>query len=298
MLADPRARDAVARFHEQWLRFEKFVGLDKDRTLYPQWTDDTGSALRSLTAQYVDDVFWNGGNLNAFLTDAHGFVTDATAWVYGVPAPGSTTGVRVPLDPAQRSGVLTQPGLLAAFGHQTVSAPILRGVFVRERLLCLDNGTPPPGTPTATPPPTIAAKTTRERIAQQHAAQAQCTSCHLGIDGIGFGFEHYDATGAWRTTENGEPIDATGEVMGADDATNGKFDGAIELGKKLAGSRQVQTCVASEWTRYALGLDRSEISETAVAPIAQAFVDGKLEFRTLLAAIVKSEAFRMRVRLP
>jgi hypothetical protein len=298
MLEDPRAHDAVARFHEQWLHFEKLAELDKDRALYPQWTDTAASDLRSLTARYVDDVFWNGGNLTALLTDTHGFVTDSTAWMYGVPVPGSTTGKRVELDPAQRSGILTQPGLLAAFGHQTVSAPILRGVFVRERLLCLPNGTPPPGTPTATPPATSTAKTTRQRIAQQHTAQTACYGCHHAIDGIGFAFEHYDAAGAWRNTENGEPIDASGEIFGADDTTNGKFTGAIELGKKLAESRQVHSCVATEWTRYALGLDRDEINDAMVAPITAAFVEGKLDFRKLLAAIVKSEAFRLRVRLP
>jgi hypothetical protein len=206
--------------------------------------------------------------------------------------------VRVDLDPAQRAGILTQPGLLAAFGHQTVSAPILRGVFVRERLLCLPNGTPPPGTPTATPPPTSTAKTTRQRIAEQHTAQTKCYGCHHAIDGIGFAFEHYDTTGAWRVSENGEPIDASGEVIGADNATNGTFNGAIELGKKLADSGQVQSCVATEWTRYALGLDREEINEAMVGPITAAFVDGGLDFRKLLAAIVKSEAFRLRVRLP
>ena len=298
MLEDPRTHEAVARFHEQWLRFDKFQGLAKDVAVFPKWNDATGGALRDATARYVDYVFWTGGNLRTFLTDDHGYVTDALAWIYGVAAPGSATPKLMELDGTQRSGVITQPGLMAAFAHQTVDAPILRGVFVRERLMCLGNGTPPPGTPTDTPPPSVDAKTTRQRIEKIHVSKEPCISCHQAIDGVGFGFEHYDAVGAWRTIDNGEPVDATGSLVSMDDGSDGPFDGAIELGKKLAASSKVQKCVATQWARYALGLDKNEINLAMANPIATSFIDAKLDFRQLLVAIIKSDAFRLRVRLP
>jgi hypothetical protein len=296
LLQDSRAHDAVARFHEQWLRFDKFDGLTKDSTLYPRWNDALANRLRAATAKYVDYAFWAGGNLNAFLTDDHAFATDALAWIYGIPSPGTSTLTLVTLDPSQRSGVLTQPGLMAAFAHPTVDAPILRGVFVRDRLLCLENGTPPPGTPMDTPPPSANAQTTRQRVEQLHADRSPCSGCHTLIDGVGFGFEHYDAVGAWRTTDSGQPVDATGDLVGSGAATDGSFDGAIQLGKKLAASGRVADCVAEEWTRYALGLDRSEINDAMTGSVKDAFSTANLDFRALLAAVVKSDAFRIRVR--
>ena len=36
------------------------------------------------------------------------------------------------------------------------------------------------------------------------------------LDPIGFGFENYDGVGLWRDTDNGLPIDASGDVPDTD----------------------------------------------------------------------------------
>lgn len=297
MLLDPKAKEAVARFHEQWLRLDKLDGIDKDRSLFPGWNEGLAAALKDETIRYVDRLFWSA-DLPTLLTDRHGFVSDASAEIYGVAPPQSASPVWTALDPAQRAGVLTQPGLMAAFAHETADAPILRGVFVRDRLLCLNNGSPPPNAPVDPPPPTGNAVTTRQRIELLHAAQPNCIGCHEGIDGVGFTFGHYDAIGAWRTMDSGQPVDARGTLSGSGAATDGPVADAIELSQKLAASRVVSDCVAEQWTRYALGLDRGEINVPMVRPIRQAFVDSRLDLRKLLVAIVSSEAFRLRVRNP
>ena len=40
------------------------------------------------------------------------------------------------------------------------------------------------------------------------------------MDPIGYGFEHYDAFGRWRATENGYPIDSSATM-----ATSSRTDG-------------------------------------------------------------------------
>ena len=55
------------------------------------------------------------------------------------------------------------------------------------------------------------ASTTRQKF-EQHLNTPVCGACHKTIDGIGFGFENYDAVGAYRTEENGIPVDASGEI--------------------------------------------------------------------------------------
>ena len=42
------------------------------------------------------------------------------------------------------------------------------------------------------------------------------------MDPIGFGFEHYDPLGLWRATDEGQPVDATGQITDSKDA-NGRY---------------------------------------------------------------------------
>ncbi len=55
------------------------------------------------------------------------------------------------VDPTQRSGILTNAGLMAGFAHDTSDSPVLRGVWVLDRFLC--NVPPPPPANINTTPP-------------------------------------------------------------------------------------------------------------------------------------------------
>jgi hypothetical protein len=134
--------------------------------------------------------------------------------------------------------------------------------------------------------------TTRDRIAMTHE-QGSCAGCHHTIDGYGFGFSHYDAIGRWRETDNGLPVNARGWVAGTQDV-NGDFDGAVELGQRLAKSATLQSCVASQWYRYALGLGAADVDNCALAPVTAAFTGSSAELQQLMIATVTSDAFRHR----
>ena len=200
------------------------------------------------------------------------------------------------VDPTQRSGVLTQAGLMAGFAHETADAPVLRGVFVLSRLLC-DAPKPPPAgiSPLKGGGPTDQPMTTRQRLELTHVNEA-CASCHDAIDGIGFAFGNYDAIGAWRTTDNGLPVDATGKLTGTRDV-DGTFEGAVELGELLAESEQVQSCFARQWYRYALGAADKEIDACALRSTVERFRDSGNDLRELLIALVSSDAFRRRTNI-
>jgi len=73
------------------------------------------------------------------------------------------------------------------------------------------------------------------------------------MDPIGFGFEGFDASGAFRTTDSGQPIDTSGSIVGSDVA--GTFNGPSELGAKLATSDEALACAATQWFRFAFGRD-------------------------------------------
>lgn len=294
LLADPRARPAVLGFHRAWLRFSKMDDLSKDAALFPTFTASTAAALRDSADRYVEWVFFEDGKLDTLLTDSHAWVNDELAPIYGVPAPQSSELTRVSVDPEQRSGILTHAGLMAGFAHQTADSPVLRGVWVLDRLLCSEPPPPPKGVNTTLPAPsTNEPMTTRDRFATQHE-QGSCAGCHHIIDGIGFGFEAYDAIGAYRTKENGLPVDSSGWFSPGQGDLSGTFEGAVDLGKKLAASTTVHTCVTASWMRYALGVDHTGISESGVKPVVEAFEASGLDMRELVVALTKSDAFRTR----
>src|SRR4029079_7916190 len=94
--------------------------------------------------------------------------------------------------------------------HADRTSPVLRGKWVMEVLL----GTPPPPPPPDVPhlEATSAAgegrlRTVRERM-EEHRKNPACASCHKMIDPIGLALDNFDATVAWRTKDNGAPVDA------------------------------------------------------------------------------------------
>jgi hypothetical protein len=207
-----------------------------------------------------------------------------------VPA-NTTTPVRVSLDPKQRAGLLTDPTLLSTLAKPNETAPVLRGLFVREHLLC-QPVSPPPPTVDQTPPPVDPNKTTRERWAAL-LAPAGCASCHNLMNPIGFGFESYDAVGRFRSTENGKPIDASGELVGTA-SSDGTFDGAVELAGRLSGSEELASCLSAQWFTYAAGRANGDDDACALRDVVTRFAGSGFKLRELLLAIVTDASFTTR----
>jgi hypothetical protein len=285
MLDDERARQTVADFHEQWLGMAQFAGL----TRVVPGTDVTNGLNASWAgslAQFVQNVFWDeGGNVSSLLSSPTVFVDAPLAALYGVE-PGS-------YQDEHRAGILTQPGLMSLLAHAEQSAPVQRGKFVREQLLCHQLPPPPPDVDTTPPDPDVNA-TTRERF-RQHSADARCASCHRLLDNVGFGFEAFDHLGRFRSEENGIPIDATGLVVDTGDpALEGAFDGAVELTGRLASSPQVEACLATQWFRYTMGRAEQQADGCSLEQVKAQFANTGGDFRQLLVSLATTDAFRFR----
>jgi hypothetical protein len=244
---------------------------------------------------FLDKTFWGSGSFADLFTSTSGFVTDATAPLYGVPAPGSADPVEVALPASERAGVLTQPGMLTSTSHGISHSAILRGVVVMKSILCMDVGAPPPGVSGLNPDPTPGTRlTAREQVEKTHAIP-ECLGCHNTIDGLGFTFENYDALGRYRTHDDGLPVDPSGRVQGTLDS-NGPVHNAIDLSQRLSHSAQVQDCLAAHWFRFGTGHNESGDGETCeVAQLGHALRASHGDMRAVLRALVTSPAFRSRV---
>jgi hypothetical protein len=196
----------------------------------------------------------------------------------------------VMLDASRRAGILTQAAFLTKWSHGDQTSPVHRGKLVRLNLLCGFIGSPPPNVNTSPPPPTPATST-RERFAQ-HESDPVCASCHVLMDPIGLGLEHFDSIGAYRTADGLGTVDATGKLVGAGPDLDGAFDGAIELANRLANSTEVNNCVANQWFRFSLGRIESVNDACSLQGLHEAFRSSGGNIRELLARIVLSPSFR------
>lgn len=181
--------------------------------------------------------------------------------------------------------------LLSVLAKPDQSSPVHRGKFVRERLLC-QTLPPPPNDVEIVPPEVEPGVTTRERF-RQHREDLACAGCHKMMDPIGLGFEHYDAIGLWRDTDQGLPVDATGEIVASRDA-DGPFDGAVELAHKLAASDEVRQCVVTQWFRFGYGRAEQDDDQCTLAQLNQAFAGAGYNIKALLVALTQTDAFRYR----
>jgi hypothetical protein len=165
-------------------------------------------------------------------------------------------------------------------------------VTVIKSLLCVDLPDPPDNVNNTLPVPSKTA-TTRERFAE-HRNNPACAGCHDLIDGVGMGFEAYDGIGAFRATESGKPVDATGNVALGGPELRGPFNGAVELARKLAASPDVHLCMSRQWMRYALGRMETDADGCSLRGALDALSGSQLNVRELVAAIAASDAFRYR----
>ena len=290
MLADPRLADGIDNFSRFWLELDDVDKIILDEATYPTFDAALRQELKDEAAAFARRQV-QGGTLSDLLTDPSADLTPAMAALYGAPV-GQTV-----LPEGERSGILTRAAFLSSRAHAVHPSPVLRGVFVLDRLLCSPPAPPPPGVSTEVPDSAAGPPTTNRDRYDVHSDRAECAGCHEPIDGIGFGFEHYDSLGAWRDEDGGLPVDATGWFLTGDlaDAT---FDGAVEASALLAGSRTVSDCVAESWARYALGRSLQEGDEASMFSLQGQFADADGRFVDLMLAIVESEAFRSQVVTP
>jgi hypothetical protein len=144
-------------------------------------------------------------------------------------------------------------------------------------------------------PPADPQATTRERLTLHRSAPA-CAACHALLDPIGLTFEHFDGVGLWRDAEAGKPVDATGELVGTDDA-DGKLDGALELAAKLSQSEQVRRCVAKQWFRFGYGRSEADVDQCTLRRLADTLASGG-NWQALVLELTLTDAFRYRTLQP
>ena len=246
------------------------------------------------SARFVEDVTFDGtGTFRALLTESSTWLNQPLAELYGVPGVTGPQFRKVALDPTQRGGLFTQAAFLRTGSHAASTSPVHRGLSVLRKLLCYDPPDPPPGIVVVPPPDPSLYPTMRERLTSATQGPV-CQGCHHDINPIGFAFEHYDAVGRWRDTENGQTIDSSGELYRTD--AQGRFGDALELMQRIADSNDGQACFIEHWLERAYRRGADPADACTQSRLLQAFDGSDGNLVELMVALAKTDKFRFRLK--
>lgn len=230
--------------------------------------------------------------------------------------------VEQPMKVENRAGILTHPAWLTAYSHNAATDPILRGIWVREKLL---------GGFIRDVPITVDAKvpedphgTLRERFAVTE--ERQCWMCHVKVNPLGYTFESYDDFGRFRTHEQIEypenildtkkvtakdsngiwqdfnmPVYKTKEVnpLGylegtGDEALDGEVKDVTDMMTRLAKSDRVRQVFIRNVFRYFLGRNETLSDSATLIEADRVYVESGGSFQELMVSILTSDSFIYR----
>ncbi|HLK68615.1 MAG TPA: DUF1592 domain-containing protein [Bryobacteraceae bacterium] len=198
LLNDPRSRRFIDAFTDYWLDLRKIDDSSPSTTLYNDYELDDPLKLAAVeeTRLFVHEMFNRNLPARTIVDSDFTFLNERLAKHYGIPGVNGVAmrKVTLPKD-SVRGGIMTQASVLKVTANGTTTSPVLRGVWIMERILGFHTA-PPAGVP-ALEPDIRGAVTIRQQL-DRHRADPTCASCHRKIDPPGFALESFDVMGGWR----------------------------------------------------------------------------------------------------
>ncbi|MDF1824505.1 MAG: DUF1592 domain-containing protein [Verrucomicrobiales bacterium] len=290
MLNDDRAEEFYGAFPAQWLGYEALGrSVIPDGALFPEFDLDLSRSMKAETRLLFQSVFVENRSILDLLSSEDAFLNNRLARHYGLPDLDESGFVRVKFTGQQsreRGGLLGMASVLTATSTPVRTSPVLRGVFVMERLLGDEPGEPPADAGELPGNAGARGMTLREEL-EIHRDKADCAVCHDKIDPLGFGLEGFDALGRIKLAKE-MPKDTVGTLPDGN-----SFEGVAGLRDYLVehrGDDFAQT-VVERLLAYALGRELKVYDEPVVAEILEQAGPGGYRGRALVEAIVLSYPF-------
>jgi hypothetical protein len=321
LIASPRFEHFVHDFLAQWLNLREIDATTPDRDLFPEYFEGIHDGRQDVllhdsivgeTRAFFRDLVEHDLGVALLVSAQHAFLNQRLAEHYDLP-PIKGAGLRrvdLPAD-SVRGGLLTQASILKVTANGANTSPVLRGVWLLERIV----GTPvPPPPPNAggIEPDTRGATTIREQLAK-HQSVKTCAGCHQKIDPPGLVLEAFDPIGRYRafyrTTETGQKLNDVrvfygGHYGGVKYLQGPAVDTRSQLpdGMKIVDVRAYKAALAARPEQLARSLVRKlatfatgasvEVGdELLVDAIVKKCEGSEFGLRTVIHEVVQSELF-------
>jgi hypothetical protein len=195
----------------------------------------------------------------------------------------------------RRGGVITQASVLKVTANGTTSSPVVRGVWMLERILGEHISLPPDDVP-AVEPDIRGATSIREQL-DKHREIDSCNACHVKIDPPGFALESYDVIGGWREryralSENGRLIEGVVVDSSSEMINGGPFtdiDGLKEI--LLREPEQIARNLLKKTLTYATGASIEFADRREIEAMIDSLRGDNYGFRSMIHAAATSSIF-------
>ena len=301
MLEDKKAENFVNDFTSAWLQLNDLGGiLPHNRYFSEFYKLNIQESFKKETRLYFKYVLDQNRDIKEFLHSDYSILDRRLTKLYRLPEPNfklaaldkneyagkapSTAFVKYKFNDKDRGGLMGHSSILTVSANGVDTSPIVRGVWVLEKLLC----NPPPPAPTNVPaiePDTRGAKSLKERLAK-HQSDDNCSSCHKKIDPIGFALENYNPIGQWRHKYRRKKVDASGSYYG-NEFKDIKGLKSILLERKS----EFTSKFAEKVLTYALGREITFLDEEKVRQIQEEFRTKNYGLKDLIKLVCTSPLF-------
>lgn len=286
MLADSKSKRFVSNFVRCWLGLDGIGEMPVSVDFREYYRNNLDTAMRMETESFFQHILDENLPLSEFLTADYSFLNRELGMHYAIEGLEGSHMRQVSLKGSGRRGLTSQGLFLTASANGVDTSPVVRGIYVLEKVLGYTPPPPPPDVPELDPDIT-GATSLREELAK-HREATSCAECHRKIDPLGFALENYDAIGSWRDEYNrGKPVDASGKLPSGDEFQNPSEFRDLMIGR----SDDFTKCLAEKLLTYSLGRELDfgdrEVVEHMLAKLEAE--DGGL--KDLVKAIVMSKSF-------
>lgn len=317
MLKDPHSDRFVADFVDQWLDLRKIDFTSPDTALYPEFRTGLREAMIEETRAFFREMLEKDLGAAHVIDSDFVMINQRLAEHYGIPGVTGSAIRRVAVPAGcPRGGLITQAAVLKVTANGTTTSPVMRGVWVVDRVLGRRPQPPPPDIP-AVDPDVRGTTTIREQL-DKHRSDQTCAACHAKFDPPGFALENFDVIGGWRTRyrhsgETGDlpnhadfpgapmkmkfesfhyglPVDASGTNA------DGRVFKDIVAFKRilLAEEETIARNLISRLVLYATGAPVSFADRAQVERILTASRASGYGLRTIIHGVVQSAMFRRK----
>ena len=295
LLAGDGGRRFAEDFAREWLELSEIDFTEPARRLHPTYDRVVQVSLLDETHAYLARMIAEDRPVTEVVDSDTALLNERLAAHYDVPGVKAGELVEVSLKPDDpRGGLLTQGSVLKVTANGTATSPVLRGVWVSERLLGIRVPGPPENVPAVEPD--VRGATSIRDLLEKHRSDDACASCHRKVDPAGFALENFDPAGAWRQKyprgnrpEKGPPIDASYETP------DGRFEDVVGF-QKLTASKPERLArnLAEHLLAYGTGAACEYADRDAVARTVRRAGEAGWGLRTLIKEVVLSETFRTK----
>ncbi len=297
-------------FTDAWLDLRNIDFTAPDKRLFPEYDPYLQHSLLAETRSYFRRLIDENAAVVNIVKSDFAMLNERLAQHYqidGVVGP-ELRPVSLPAD-SLRGGFLSHGSILKVSANGTNTSPVVRGVWVNERIL--GNVPPPPPAGVAGVEPDIRGAKTLRELLDKHRDLDSCRACHQMIDPPGFALESFNPIGGFRdrfrTVGDGERVNEIvhGRKVNFKLGLDVDASGELPDGKKFAGFRDYRDHLSADENRlakafvtklliFATGRDMGFSDRPIIDQIVATSAAQGHGIRDLIHLVVQSEIFRQK----